>query len=281
MIARRFDDAEEIRMFETCAGLVALSLERDHSIDEAHQAQLQLQQSKSQVETEQLRNSLLNSMSHDLRTPLATIAVTASSLLESTAENGWAGKREMLQTVVDESLRLGRQVENLLEMARLNSGVIAAHAEWEAIEELVEAALNRLRRELEGHTIHVEIDKNFPPLWVAGELMEKVFVNLLENAARYTPPGSTIEIRGQPKGEQVEIVVFDDGPGLPAGTEAKVFEKYFRGRATVADGQRGIGLGLAICRSVVHAHGGDIRAENCNPHGAKFVITLPCEPLDD
>jgi len=275
----RFDDLEEARLLETCAGVVALSLERDRSINEAHRSQLQLQQSKSEVAAEQLRNSLLNAMSHDLRTPLATIAVTASSLLDSSSDNGVAAKREMLQTVVDESLRLGRQVENLLEMARLNSGVIAAHAEWEAIEELIESAIHRLRRELEGRNIHVQIDPSFPPLWVAGELMEKVFVNLLENAARYTPPGSTIEIQGHSQGEQAQIIVSDDGPGLPPGMESRVFEKYFRGRTTVADGQRGIGLGLAICRSVVNAHGGEIRAENRQPHGARFIISLPCETL--
>ena len=151
---------------------------------------------------------------------------------------------------------------------------------FKGLEELIESAIHRLRRELEGRNIHVHIDPSFPPLWVAGELMEKVFVNLLENAARYTPPGSTIEIQGHSQGEQAQIIVSDDGPGLPPGMESRVFEKYFRGRTTVADGQRGIGLGLAICRSVVNAHGGEIRAENRQPHGARFIISLPCETLD-
>ena len=278
--ADRFADAEERRMLETCAGLIALSLERDQSIADAYEAQLEVQRTQLQVQSEQLRNSLLNSISHDLRTPLSTIAVTASTLLDEAATTDESARREGLQTVVDESRRLGRQVENLLEMVRLNSGVIRANAEWEAVEELVEAALARLRRELEGRTIRVQIDKDFPPLWVAGELMEKVFVNLLENSVRYARPDSVIEITGINRLDHVEIVVADDGPGLPPGTESKVFERYFRGRSAVDDGQRGIGLGLAICRSIIEAHGGEIRAANRPSGGAEFTILLPCEQPD-
>jgi len=276
-ISDRFADAEEQRMLETCAGLIALSLERDQSIADAHKSQLEVQRTQLQVQSEQLRNSLLNSISHDLRTPLSTIAVTASTLLDESAMTDESARRDGLQTVVDESRRLGRQVENLLEMARLNSGVIRSHAEWEAVEELVEAALGRLRRELEGRTIRVRIDKDFPPLWVAGELMEKVFVNLLENAVRYARAESVIEITGVNRMDHVEIVVADDGPGLSPGTESKVFERYFRGRSTVDDGQRGIGLGLAICRSIIQAHGGQIHAANRPSGGAQFTISLPCE----
>src|SRR4029079_1847787 len=129
-------------------------------------------------------------------------------------------------------------------------------------------------------TIHVQIDKDVPPLWVAGELMEKVFVNLLENAARYARPNSIIEITGVNHGDHVEIVVADNGPGLPPGAESKVFEKFFRGRSAVDDGQRGIGLGLAICRSIIEAHGGQIRAANRSGGGAEFTISLPCEQPD-
>jgi two-component system sensor histidine kinase KdpD len=275
--ANRFADADERRMLDTCAGLIALSLERDQSISDAHKAQLEVQRTQLQVQSEQLRNSLLNSISHDLRTPLSTIAVTATTLLDESTETDEATRRDGLQTVVDESRRLGRQVENLLEMARLNSGVIRANAEWEAVDELVEAALARLARELVGRTICVQINKDVPPLWVAGELMEKVFVNLLENAARYARPDSVIEISGVNRGDHVEIVVADNGPGLPPGAESKVFEKYFRGRTAVDDGQRGIGLGLAICRSIIQAHGGQICAANRPGGGAEFTICLPCE----
>jgi len=273
----RFANTDERRMLETCAGLIALSLERDQSISDAHVAQLEVQRAQLQVQSEQLRNSLLNSISHYLRTPLSTLAVTASTLLDESTDTDEPTRREGLQTVVDESRRLGRQVENLLEMARLNSGAIKANAEWEAVDELVEAALTRLERELVGRTIRVQIDRDVPPLWVAGQLMEKVFVNLLENAVRYTRPDSVIDITGIYRGDHVEIVVADDGPGLPPGTESKVFEKYFRGGTDIDDGQRGIGLGLAICRSIIQAHGGQILAANRTSGGAEFTICLPCE----
>jgi two-component system sensor histidine kinase KdpD len=266
-----FQDPEQREMLETCASLIALSIERDQSFIEAQQAQVQ-------VQSEQLRNSLLSAVSHDLRTPLATIAVTASSLLEDSTDQSRPLKLEMVQTVVDESSRLARQVDNLLGMARLNSGPVILHRDWEALEELVGVALKRLRRELKDHVVGVQIGDDFPLLWVAGDLVELVLVNLLENAVRYTPPGSRIEIAADRCGERAEIRVADNGPGLPAGSESKVFDKFFRGRMLIADGQRGIGLGLSICQAILQAHGGQIRAANRGAGGAEFTISLPIVP---
>jgi two-component system, OmpR family, sensor histidine kinase KdpD len=271
--AGRFLDVEERRMLETCAQLIALSIERDQSLLEAQQAQVQ-------VQSEQLRNSLLSAVSHDLRTPLATIAVTASSLLEGSTDPASPARREMLQTVVDESHRLARQVDNLLDMARLDSGAITLNRDWQVLEELVGVALARLRPELASRTVHVRIPSEFPLLWVAGDLIEQMLVNLLENAIRYTAAGSQIEISAAQYGNQAEIRVVDNGPGLPPGSEAQIFDKFFRGRAIVADGQRGIGLGLAICRAIVQVHGGQIRAANRSGGGAEFIITLPCSQHD-
>ncbi len=256
-------------MLETCASLIALSIERDKSFMEAQQAQVQ-------VQSEQLRNSLLSAVSHDLRTPLATIAVTSSSLLEGATEQNWSSKLDLVQIVVDESRRLARQVDNLLGMARLNAGTIVLHRDWEVFEELVGVALARLERDLKGYGVQVQIRDDFPLLWVAADLIELVLVNLLENAIRYTPPGSRIEIIAQHQGDQAEIRIADNGPGLPAGSEAKVFDKFFRGRSLVADGQRGIGLGLSICQAIIQAHGGQIRGSNRAAGGAEFVMTLPC-----
>jgi two-component system sensor histidine kinase KdpD len=182
----------------------------------------------------------------------------------------------MLQTVVDESHRLSRQVDNLLDMARLDSGAIALNRDWQVLEELVGVALSRLRRELPGRSIHVQIPADFPLLWVAGDLIEQMFVNLLENAIRYTPSGSRLEITAQHCGELAEIRFADNGPGLPSGSESKIFDKFFRGRTKVADGQRGIGLGLAICQAIVRAHGGQITAANRAAGGTEFIISLPC-----
>jgi two-component system sensor histidine kinase KdpD len=267
--ASRLLDAEEGHMLETCASLIALSIERD-------QSRLEVQQAQLRVQAEQFRNSLLSSVSHDLRTPLAMIAVTASSLLENSAEPASPASREMLQTVVNESHRLARQVDNLLEMARLNSGTLTLNCEWQVLEELVGVVLARLRSEMQGHSVQVSIPGDFPLLWVATELIEQVLANLLENAVRYTPAGTCIEIAARRRDEIAEISVADNGPGLSLGSESKVFDKFYRGKKIVADGQRGIGLGLPICQGIVRAHGGQIHAANRPSGGAEFIISLPC-----
>ncbi|HEY2760385.1 MAG TPA: DUF4118 domain-containing protein, partial [Pirellulales bacterium] len=159
-------DTERQRLLETCASLIALSLERDQSFLAAQQAQLQ-------VQSEQFRNYVLSSVSHDLRTPLAMIAVTASNLLEDSTEGTWDKKREMLRTVVDESHRLSRQMENLLRHARLTSGNLVLNREWQVLEELVGIALTRLHDELGDRNVRANIDRDFPLLWVAGDLMEQ------------------------------------------------------------------------------------------------------------
>jgi two-component system sensor histidine kinase KdpD len=261
----RFLDPEQVRLLETCGSLIALSIERDQSMLQAHEAQLQ-------VQAEQLRNSLLNSVSHDLRTPLATIAGTASGLIETTSDS----QRDQLQTIVEESRRLTRLVENLLEMARLDSGSLVINRQWHVLEEIVGVALTSARRELVGHNVSVNVPADFPLVKIDGFLMEQVLVNLLENASRYTPPGSEIEITAAAKDKFVEIHVLDNGPGLPPGSEEKVFDKFFRGSTVAPDGRRGVGLGLAICRAIVEAHGGTITAVNRHQGGADFVIRLPC-----
>ena len=183
------------------------------------------QQAHLQVQSEQFRNYVLSSVSHDLRTPLAMIAVTASNLLEDSTEGTWDKKRAMLQTVVDESHRLSRQMENLLRHARLTSGNLVLNREWQVLEELVGIALTRLHDELGDRNIRVNIDRDFPLLWVAGDLIEQVLINLLENAIRYTPVGSEIEIAATQYDGQVELRVADRGPGLPADDRCESVRK--------------------------------------------------------
>ncbi len=261
----RFLDPEQVRMLETCGSLIALSIERDLSTLQAHEAQLM-------VQAEQLRNSLLSSVSHDLRTPLATIAGTASGLLESAPQDASDG----LQVIVDESRRLSRLFENLLDMARLDSGAVALNRQWHVLEEIVGVALNSASRELKDHEVRVSIPADFPLLKIDSFLLEQLIVNLLENAARYTPAGSEIDILAVAKDKRAEIRVRDNGPGLPIGSERKVFEKFFRGSTVAPDGRRGVGLGLAICQAIVEAHGGSISAANRPAGGAEFMISLPC-----
>ena len=262
-------DQENCRMLATCANLVALSIERDRSRADAQRAQVQ-------VRTEQLRNSLLSAVSHDLRTPLATIAVTASSLLRDDTARDPTLQRENLQVVVDESNRLARQVDNLLEMAQLNSGTLVVKHEWHVLEELVGIAVNRLRPELAQCAVTVHIPENFPLLWVDDNLIVELLVNLLDNAVRYSPTGCRIEIGASRCDYRVQIRVTDDGPGLPPGLEKDIFERFVRAPAAVADGQRGMGLGLAICRSIAELHRGEITANNRAGGGAEFVVVLPC-----
>ncbi len=262
---QRFLDPDQRRLLETCASLIALSLERDQSLLDANQAQIEMR-------AEQLRNSLLSSVSHDLRTPLAAIAGTSEGLL---AGEHSPARRESLQIVVDESKRLARLVENLLHMARLESGQVSLDRQWHVMEELVGSALSRLRPALQDHSVLTDLPPDLPLLLVDGLLLEQVFVNIVENAARYTPAGSTIQITARQRGDEMEIVIADNGPGLPAGTEEKIFEKFFQANRHTPDSRRGVGLGLAICRAIVESHGGHIGARQRQTGGAEFVIRLP------
>jgi two-component system sensor histidine kinase KdpD len=273
----------DAQYFITLVVMLGIGILISQLVARRDQSQLEVQHAQVQVQAEQVRSALLSAVSHDLRTPLATIAATASSLVESGTGASWPEKVELLQAVVDESNRLSRQVDNLLDMARLNSGAVTLNRDWHVLEELLGLALTRLRRELADRTVQVSIPEHLPLLLVAGDLIKQMFINLLENAVRYTQPGSRIEISVVPCGDCVEIRFADDGPGLPPGSEDKIFDAFFRGKTVVVDGQRGVGLGLAICRAIASAHGGEITAANRATGGAQFNIRLPCppgEPID-
>jgi two-component system sensor histidine kinase KdpD len=182
-----------------------------------------------------------------------------------------------LKSLADESHRLAHLVDNLLDMARLDSGGVALNRQWHVLEELVGVAVARMQPELREHSVQVDIPAEMPLLSVDGDLMSQLLANLLENAVRYTPAGSAIQITARVVGRRAEIKVADNGPGLPAGSESHVFDKFFRGATATADGRRGVGLGLAICQSIVSAHGGEIRAANRLGGGAEFTISLPCD----
>jgi two-component system sensor histidine kinase KdpD len=268
--AQRFLDPEQRRLLDTCASLIALSIERDQSVLDAAESRLQ-------AEAEQMRSSLLSSVSHDLRTPLAAIAGAASSLLEAPPADNLPTRAELLHGIVDESRRLTRLVDNLLEMTRLESGTATPSRQWHVLEEIIGSALARLRNELRQHTVTVEVPTDLPLVFVDGLLMEQVLVNLLDNAVRYTPSGSRIELTATGLPDHIEIRLRDNGPGLPIGSEARLFDKFTRGPNPTTDGRRGVGLGLAICRAVVEAHKGKIRAVNHPAGGAEFIINLPRE----
>lgn len=224
------------------------------------------------VETEQTRNALLSSVSHDLRTPLAVITGTASALLEDKLDRRL--RRELTEGIVAEAERLNRLVRNLLDVTRLEAGAIELNKEWQPIEEAVGAALVRVDRLLGTRRIATDVPDDLPLVPYDALLLQQVLVNLLENAAKHTPLGSEIAISAREREGAVELVVADRGPGLPAGDEARVFEKFYRAEQGRGGG---VGLGLTICTGIVAAHGGRIWAETRGGGGAAFHLVLPLE----
>lgn len=259
-------EPDQRRLLEACASQLALAIERDQMAIAASEAQVQAQ-------TEQVRSALLCGVSHDLRTPLAAIAGASSGLLHTDSIDE-PTRRQLLETIADESNRLTRLLENILQMSRLELGGATARMQWNLLEEVVGSALVRTRQQLGGRSVEVEIPPDLPLLFVDGLLLEQLFVNLLENAARYTPPDSTVKITARPEGRWLSITVGDDGPGLPPGSEERIFEKFYRANPT-SDVGRGSGLGLAICRAVAKVHGGTITARNRSPGGVEFLLRLP------
>jgi two-component system sensor histidine kinase KdpD len=262
----RFQDPTVQLLLETFAGQGALALERALLAERTQREQLE-------IEAERLRTSLLSSLSHDLRTPLGAINGAASSLLEKPGAMTDATRRDLLQTILEESQRMNRLIGNLLDMIRVESGALQVQKEWQPLEETVGVALIRLQERLGEHLVTVKLPSDLPLVPLDEVLVEQVFVNLLENAAKYTSVGTPIEISATTADGFVLVDVADRGPGLPPGEEDRIFDKFHRAAKATASG--GIGLGLTICRGIVTAHGGRIWAENRPGGGAVFHFTLP------
>ena len=222
---------------------------------------------------EQLRNSLLASLSHDLRTPLAVIAGSASSLRDERGRLSQAEQDQLLETLYDEAQHVSLTVSDLLEMTRLHAGRVHVDRQWYPVEELIGAALERCKRQLAAHRVQTQLDPQLPMLHVDAVLLEKLLVNLLENAAKYTPAGTLVSISVRPEPGTVVIRVEDEGPGLPPGAEECVFDKFYR--ADREGAVTGSGLGLSICRAIAQMHDGSIAAGNRPGGGAVFTVTLP------
>jgi K+-sensing histidine kinase KdpD len=221
--------------------------------------------------TEEMRSSILSAISHDVRTPLAAITGAATTLRASTGTLERDQQADLLDTIVEEATRLERLVANLLQLTRLESGTIHLKRDWVPIEEIVGGALTRLEDELAGRAVEIALPADLPLVSADPVLLEQVFINLFENAAKYAP-GSPIDVRAFARDGRVEVEVADRGPGLPAGAEARIFEKFFRAPPIPA---AGAGLGLAISRGIVEAHGGRVSAENREGGGAVFRVMLP------
>jgi two-component system sensor histidine kinase KdpD len=252
-------------LMETFASQIALVIERE-LLDEAaeHTAMLQ--------ESERLYTTLLNSISHELRTPIATITGAASSLLDSQMRVDEPARSQLTRDIQDAADRLNRLVENLLDMSRLESGRLKLKLEWCDVGDVISVAVKRLEKCLLDRSLKIDKSANLPLVQMDFALIEQVLVNLLDNACTYSPSETPIEIQAIHEDGTVSISITDYGPGIPAEDIERVFEKFYRipGSAT-----GGTGLGLSICRGLVEAHGGSLTAENVPGAGARFTIKLP------
>jgi two-component system, OmpR family, sensor histidine kinase KdpD len=256
---------EQRQLLDTFAALIAIALERVHYVGVAQGALVSM-------ESERLRNSLLAALSHDLRTPLTVLVGLAESLSLTQPELSTA-QRETAEAITEEAHRMSALVSNLLDMARIESGGVQLNLEWQPLEEVVGTALEATRSILKQHHVDIRLPRDLPLVRFDALLIERVLVNLLENAAKYTPAGSTVTVSAEVLADQLSISVSDNGPGLPPGQEEAVFEKFARGHRESAT--PGVGLGLAICRAIIDSHGGKIKGFNRPAGGATVNFTLP------
>lgn len=230
---------------------------------------------EAQAETERLRSALLASISHDLRTPLAVMAGASSTLAERGERMSAEERRGLARSVFEQAREMSEQVAKILQMTRLETGAITLARDWDAIGEIAESLLRRLRERLASHRVIVELADELPLVRVDASLIEQALGNLLENAARHTPPGTLIRLRARRAGAELVVSVEDFGPGLSDEELERVFAKFHRGAAEGAVG--GMGLGLSICRAIVKLHGGRAWAERVPGGGTAFRFSLPVE----
>ncbi len=254
------------KLLDACCASIAQALERIHYVDVA-------QDTIIRMEGEKMRNTLLSAVSHDLKTPLTAIRGLAETL-EHPDGLAESERTDIARSIRVESDELRRLVSNLLDLARIQADGVTLHKEWHSLSEIVGSALARSAATLPSRTVSTDLPSDLPLVEADGVLIERVLTNLLDNAAKYTPSTSMIAIRGGYADGTVSLFVEDDGPGLPPGDPDRLFEPFARGReeSSIA----GVGLGLALCRRIVEAHGGIITAGPRQPHGSTFEIRLPC-----
>jgi two-component system sensor histidine kinase KdpD len=256
---------EQRQLLDTFAALIAIALERVHYVGLAQDALVRM-------ESERLRNSLLAALSHDLRTPL-TVLVGLAESLAMTKPPLSAAQSETAEAIQDEARRMSTLVGNLLDMARIESGEVSLDLQWQPLEEVVGAALDSTRNMLKQHRLEVRLPRDLPLVRFDALLIERVLVNLLENASKYTPAGTRVVLSAEVVANQLKVSVSDNGPGLPVGREEALFQKFARGDRESAT--PGVGLGLAICRAIVESHHGSIVGINQPGGGAMFSFMLP------
>lgn len=264
--------AEQRRLLESFASQAAMAVERSLLAEEARQAHL-LQ------ETEKLQTALLNSISHDLRTPLASITGALSSLQYDAVLLSDEARRELIHNAYEEAERLNRLVANLLKMTQLESGALRISKELHDLEDVMGVVLAQLKHRLRNRDVQLDVPEALPLAPMDFVLMAQVLVNLLENAHKYSAPGSPLRIRARAVAEELIIEIMDRGPGIPQAEKDRVFEKFYR--LSVIDDMPGTGLGLSISRGIVEAHGGRIWVEDREGGGSIFTVALPLEGLKE
>jgi two-component system sensor histidine kinase KdpD len=254
---------EQVQLLKVLGNQTAMAIERTRSQHAAEAARIQM-------ETEQMRSALLSAISHDLRTPLASITGAASTLQSQGEKLQPETRQELLESIAAEAERLSRLVSNLLDMTRLESGV-ELRRDLYPLEEIVGSALQRMEHQLDQRQVTTHLPDSLPLVSVDDVLLGQLVVNLLENATKYTPEGTPIEVAAEVVEDAIELEIRDRGPGFAPNEQRRIFEKFYRGRP---DG-RGVGLGLAICLAIIQAHRGTIEAFNRTGGGAVFRIRLP------
>jgi two-component system, OmpR family, sensor histidine kinase KdpD len=257
---------EQRHLLETFAGQIGIALERARLAEAAEAASLD-------AERESLRNTLLASISHDLRTPLAVMAGAGSTLAERGATLDESTRISLARSIETKAREMSELVSNVLDLMRFESGQVVLRLDWQSLDDLVGTALRGLEERLAGHLVEVRLPADLPPVYVDAKLIVQVFANLFDNTAKYTPAGTHVFVSAVVDGRFVRVTVDDEGPGLPPGDPARLFDKFQRGHGegTIV----GVGLGLAICQAIVHAHGGEIEALRRAGSGARFEFTLP------
>ena len=265
------DQGEPIRM----AGFLRDITERKRAEEALRESEARRIEALRQSDA--LKSALLSSVSHELRTPLTTIKASVSSLLGQGPEGGAAVREEFLQGINSEIDYLTRLVENLLDMSRIEAGTLVPHCEWHPFEELVEGAVRRMASVLEPHPLEVNLDPELPLVFVDGVEIQLVLVNLLDNAAKYSPKTSPVRIEASLAKQKIEIRVVDRGEGIPSQDAERIFERFYRVRVPRDHSIRGTGLGLSICKGIIDAHGGRIWVESTIDGGATIAFSLPLQ----
>lgn len=267
------DDAQYLFTFAIMVAVAVVISRLTHAVHEQARAQSALE---LEAETERIRSALLSSISHDLRTPLAVMSGASSSLVERGAELGERERQELARSIYDQARDMNERVSKVLQMTRLESGGMTLSRDWVSLPELAATVLDRLSERLAGHRVIVEWPQDLPLVHVDAVLLEQVLMNLLDNAAKHTAPGTVVRLRAQPREADVVVSVEDFGHGIPEADVERVFAKFHRGNTSGTAG--GMGLGLAIARAIVRLHQGEAWAEKIGGGGTAFRFTIPREP---